>query len=280
MRHVAIFGVGLIGGSFALALRRAGFTGDITGVSSPQTLEAAIAAGVIDRGADAVTAARECDFIYLAQPVSGIIAALERYGPLFRDDALVTDAGSTKAQIARAARAGVKHALFVGGHPMAGKERRGVQESDAGLFEGRKYILTPLQDRDVTTGAFHALSAWIERIGSTPVILDADEHDRLVAYTSHVPQLLSTALASVLAEVKGADQVAGPAVLELTRLALSPFEVWRDILSTNSGNVEAVLSALAAKLKTMAQMLDNGALADEFDRAAGAARLLREKELS
>jgi prephenate dehydrogenase len=278
MRRVAIFGVGLIGGSFALALRRAGFTGEITGVSSPQTIKAALAAGVIDRGADGDTAARECDFVYLSQPVLGIIRALEQYGAVFRNDAIVTDAGSTKAQIAETARAYVKKALFVGGHPMAGKERRGVQESDAALFEGRKYILTPLAEEHVGSSGFQTLSSWIEMMGAVPVILNADEHDRLVAYTSHVPQLLSTALASVLSEVEAADKVAGPAVLELTRLALSPFDVWYDIFSTNTANIQAALTDVTAKLESMKEQLKSEALGAEFARAAAAARKLREKE--
>lgn len=279
MRRVAIFGVGLIGGSFALALRRAGFSGEITGVSSPRTLEAALAAGVIDTAADARSAVRECDFFYLSQPVSGIIRALQEHGSEFREDAVVTDAGSTKERIADVALAQVKRALFIGGHPMAGKERRGVEESDGALFEGRKYILTPLRPGDTDTDAFRSLSSWITRIGSRPVVMGAAEHDRLVAYTSHVPQLVSTALASVLAEVDGKDQVAGPAVLEMTRLAVSPFAVWRDIFETNSNNIEAALSDLTAKLQGMKQRLNSSSMEREFERAAAAACQLREKEL-
>jgi prephenate dehydrogenase len=279
MQRVAIFGVGLIGGSFALALRRAGFAGEIVGVSSPRTIEAAIAAGVIERGTDAVTAAKECDLIYLSQPVLGILQAIEQYGSLFREDAIVTDAGSTKEQIAGAARTHVTRALFIGGHPMAGKERSGVQEAEAGLFEGRKYILTPLTKDAISSAQFRSFSKWIEGIGAHPVILDPAEHDRLVAYSSHLPQLLSTALASVLGEVEGVAGVTGPAALDMTRLAASPFSVWYDIFLTNRGNIEAALTKLASKFQELQLLVDSEALENEFERAREAARRLRAKEL-
>jgi prephenate dehydrogenase len=279
MQRVAIFGVGLIGGSFALALRRAGFAGEIVGVSSPRTIEAAIAAGVIERGIDAVTAAKECDLIYLSQPVLGILRAIEQYGSLFREDAIVTDAGSTKEQIADAARTHVTRALFIGGHPMAGKERSGVQEAEAGLFEGRKYILTPLTKDAISSAQFRSFSKWIEGIGAHPVILDPAEHDRLVAYSSHLPQLLSTALASVLGEVEGVAGVTGPAALDMTRLAASPFSVWYDIFLTNRGNIEAALTKFASKFQELQLLVDSEALENEFERAREAARRLRAKEL-
>lgn len=275
MERVAIFGVGLIGGSFALALRRAGYGGEIVGVSSPRTIAEAVERGIVDRGADAAVAAREADFVYLSQPVLTIIRTLEYCGAQFRKDALVTDAGSTKARVVETARRTVSEAMFVGGHPLAGKERRGVLESDAALFEGRKYVVTPLLAEDAGTARFRSLIEWIGRIGAEPVILDPDAHDRLVAQTSHVPQLLSTALASLLSEVADVEKVAGPAALEFTRLGASPFDVWSDILATNQANIDDTLAAVLAKLNELRRMVGTEALRGEFERAAVGATKLR-----
>lgn len=277
MRRVAIFGVGLIGGSFALALRAAGFDGEISGVSSAGTIAAAMEMGVIDTGLDAPSALGRADLIYLAQPILTIIETLRAIGPDIRPGTLVTDAGSTKKQIVAAAGACVRNGLFIGGHPMAGKERSGVREADAALFQDRPYVLTPVRAEDSEAPQFRELREWIVRIGARPITLDADEHDRLVAFTSHAPQLLSTALASVLADIEEAPFVAGPGVLELTRLALSPFQVWRDILQTNDTYVKEALAQLVAKLDHLGRHLASDDLAIEFERAALSARNLREK---
>ena len=143
MKTVVIAGVGLIGGSFALALRKAGFTGRILGVSSPETIRKAVALGAIDRGAGLEEAVDSADLIYLAQPISRILEMLPRIGEFARPSALITDAGSTKSQIVDAAAHSIRGRQFLGGHPMAGKEARGVEAAEAGLFEGRTYILTP-----------------------------------------------------------------------------------------------------------------------------------------
>jgi prephenate dehydrogenase len=278
MRRVAIFGVGLIGGSFALALRKAGFDGEIVGVSSPKTIATAVALGVVDRGADAEKAVATADLIYLSQPISTIIETLAWLGPRLPAHTMVTDAGSTKKQILDQACRNIPQSLFIGGHPMAGKERSGVQQAEAGLFEGRPYVLCPLDPKDPAKPQFQDLLNWVVRIGARPIVLDADKHDRLVAFTSHLPQLMSTALASILADVEGAAAVAGPGVMGLTRLAVSPFSIWRDIFSTNEKNVAEALSRLIAKLKDIQECVASEALSAEFERAAAAANRLREEQ--
>ncbi len=274
MERIAIFGVGLIGGSFALALRAAGFQGEIVGVSSPKTIAEAIAGGVIDRGESAQSAAGSSDFIYLSQPVLTIISTLRTIAPWVREDALITDAGSTKEEIV-AASSCLARGTFIGGHPMAGKERSGVREADATLFRGRPYVLCPASEKQRESALFHWLSEWVRRIGATPIEMPAARHDRLVAFVSHTPQLLSTALASVLSEIEGAQEVAGPGVLELTRLAASPFEMWRDIIRTNHSHIEEALTGLIVKLEDIRRDLLSNALAEEFSKAAKGARSLR-----
>lgn len=136
METVAIFGVGLIGGSFALALKKEGFRGRIVGVSSPATLERAFAAGAIDEALPAEDAARTANLIYLAQPISTILSTIPALNEWVRPDALVTDAGSTKGTIVARANESLIRCLFIGGHPLAGKERRGVEHADPDLFRG------------------------------------------------------------------------------------------------------------------------------------------------
>jgi prephenate dehydrogenase len=253
---VVIAGVGLIGGSFALAIRKAGFAGKIIGVSSPATIEKALALGVIDQSMALPEAARAADLVYLSQPISQILATLD----VLKTDALVTDAGSTKAVICEHGR-NLKR--FVGGHPMAGKESRGVEHADADLFRGRPYVLTSHEPQ---------LETWIERFGARLVILDPVQHDQQVAFVSHLPQLLSTTLASILA---GKAQVAGPAAADLTRLALSPYDIWRDIFATNAEPIDAALGAFIARLEEVRAKLRSSELEELFSKAAASARALR-----
>ncbi len=264
MNTVSIVGVGLIGGSFALALRQAGFAGRIIGVSSPRTIAAALERGVIDEALPLAPAAAAADLIYLAQPIEQILCTLETLDRHLRPGTLVTDAGSTKRAIVGHAAHHIRRGEFVGGHPMAGKESRGVEQAEAGLFRGRPYVLS---SRNAV------LESWIERIGARLVILDATEHDRLVALTSHLPQLISTALASQI--TPEAAQVAGPAALDLTRLALSPYEIWRDIFATNADAIEGALGAFIARLEALRAALRSPEMQREFDRAAVAAAALR-----
>lgn len=263
---VTIAGVGLIGGSFALALRQAGFAGKIIGASSPATLEKALARGVIDEGLPLAEAAAQSDLVYLAQPIERILSMLPEVDAYVRPRTIITDAGSTKRVIVEHAEQQVRRGRFIGGHPLAGKELRGVEEADASLFRRRPYVLTSREPE---------LERWIERIGARLVILDAAEHDRLVAVVSHLPQLLSTALASVIGEQPSTAQIAGPAASDLTRLALSPYDIWRDIFATNAGPIDAALGAFIARLEELRVQLRTPQMEQIFTRAASAARELR-----
>lgn len=244
MRSVAIVGVGLIGGSFGLALKKTEFPGEIVGVSSQRSIDQAIARGAIDRGATLQEAASTCDLIFLSQPISGILETLRKLDPLVRPDALVTDAGSTKRVIVEEAHRSLHRCAFVGGHPMAGKELRGVGEADAELFRGRPWILTSAID--------HPFRNWIAAFGAREMILDPARHDQLTAWGSHLPQLASTALAAVLQDLAPqAATIAGPGLVGATRLAMGSFELWRDILSTNEAEIAKALDAYIEKLRAL-----------------------------
>jgi prephenate dehydrogenase len=280
METVAIFGVGLMGGSFGLALRKAGFRGSILGVSSDSTIHAAMDRGAIDRGATCEEAAGVADLLYLAQPIGHIIDSLHHLDALVRPDALITDAGSTKHTIVTEAHRLVHRCQFLGGHPLAGKEKRGVAEADADLFRGRTYVLTPGSPAELETPAARAFIEWIERLGANITVLGAAEHDRVVSFTSHLPQLASTALAATLSEHLEPDglRVAGPGLIDSTRLALSAYELWRDILATNTEPIEQALTLYIQELEQLRENLRTRGAQQEFVRAAKMARQLRASE--
>jgi prephenate dehydrogenase len=278
MDTVAIFGVGLIGGSFALAIRKAGFTGRIIGVSSDHTIRAALALRVIDEALPAQEAAAQADLLYLAQPIHRIIDSLADLDAWVQPTALITDAGSTKQAIVDRASQVISRAQFLGGHPMAGRERRGVEAAEADLFQGRPYVLTPRSPAELESPAARQFLSWIPRIGSFPVIMNPHEHDRTVAFTSHLPQLASTALAATL-EGRPEPQtgVYGPALVDSTRLALSSFEIWGDIFDTNRHQIEVALESYIAKLQEFREYLDGDAMRRQFDAAARLAAQVRDR---
>lgn len=277
MNSVAIFGVGLIGGSFALALRKAGFSERIIGVGSPDTIRRALELGVIDEGMTGQDAAQAADLIYLAQPILRIIEILPELDAWVRPEALVTDAGSTKSSIVERASA-ITHCQFLGGHPMAGREQRGVEAAQADLFQGRPYVLTPRSGAELEKHQVREFIGWIEKIGAFPIILSPAEHDRIVAYTSHLPQLASTALAAML-EGRSASKsgVFGPALVDSTRLALSSFDIWGDILATNREPIRSALRSYIAQLEEFSQVLDDRKIEEDFRRAAKFASQLRDR---
>lgn len=278
MQTIAIVGVGLIGGSFGLALRRAGFGGEILGVSSESAIAQALERGAIDRGLPLAEAVPQADLIYLAQPIGRILDTLRRLDPLVRKDALITDAGSTKSAIAKLAQQVIRRCQFLGGHPMAGKELRGVAAAEADLFVGRTYILTPARDADLQTEAAAGLLDWIRRIGANPVVMSPDRHDLVVSLTSHLPQLVSTALAATVAEgleLPGDLQAAGPGLIDTTRLARSAYEIWRDILATNTAAIDHALGAYIERLEHMRENLRTREMEREFEAGAALASRLR-----
>ncbi len=279
MKTVTIVGVGLIGGSFGLALRKAGFDGRLIGVSSPGAVRDALARGAIDEALPLAEGVGEADLVYLAQPIVRIIETLGVIDQRLRPGALVTDAGSTKAQIVAQGRRCIRRGQFLGGHPMAGKETRGAAEADADLFAGRTWVLTPETPAELETQPVLELRKWLERIGAVVVTMPPDEHDRVVARTSHLPQLLSTALAVTLAgELESADhlRVAGPGLADTVRLAGSSYEIWGDILSTNTEAIDGALARLIAQLERMRANLASDAMGEAFATANEFAARLRE----
>jgi prephenate dehydrogenase len=272
MKTVAIVGTGLIGSSFGLALRQAGFTGAILGVSG--AVEGAVARGAVDRGATLEEALAEADLVFLAQKIGRILDRVRHIDPLLKPGALVTDAGSTKCEIVDTARGAIARGQFLGGHPMAGKETSGPDAADPDLFRGRPWVLTPDEPSELETPAARGFRGWLDRIGARAIVLDADEHDRIVARTSHLPQLASTALAALLSGGARVD-ISGSGLLDMTRLAMSSYDLWRDILATNSDHIEKALGEYVQELEHLRENLRTRQLQEEFDRGARLAAKLR-----
>ncbi|MFP5263238.1 MAG: prephenate dehydrogenase [Blastocatellia bacterium] len=267
--HILVVGVGLIGGSFALAARRANLAGRITGWDNEANLESARARGVIDdidQGL-ATGAATGADLVYLAAPVGAIIDFLRASGGLLKPGAIVTDAGSTKREICCAARESLPpEAIFVGGHPMAGSQKAGVEFASADLFGGAAYAI--IHEAEDDAGPFGAarrealgrIIELVEAMRARPVVLTAGQHDEMVARVSHAPQLLATALALASARPGGerALALAGSGFSDMTRLAGSRWSVWEDICRTNSDQIAASLGEVAAQVSRLQAAVSGG----------------------
>ena len=275
IRQITIVGTGLIGGSLALALKKYGFKGRIVGCDRSPVLERARDKGAIDAGrTDPADAVRSSQVIVLAAPVIAIIDLIGRLGPTLPPKTLLTDVGSTKAEIlARATKVFGKNTRqrFLAGHPMAGKESSGVESADPDLFQGAAWFLTPSPDQKIDEGLSGEFLLLLEKIGARIAILDAPAHDHFCAWASHLPQMISTALASSLVEEFGEDapvlEAGGRALREMTRIAASSYSMWRDITLTNKKNLRNALLKLEQRLAHIRENLDTRELAMEFERA-------------
>jgi prephenate dehydrogenase len=253
LKKVVVCGVGLIGGSFALALKAAGAVGEVVGLGRRQaSLVAAQQRGVIDRiASDWADALQDADLVFLAMPVGQMLPVMQALAPHLPPDAIVTDGGSTKRDVAAAARIafGEKIAQFVPGHPIAGAEKSGVEAAQANLFQDKRVVLTPLAENSAARVAL-VQRAW-EACGAQVSQLDAAAHDQIFAAVSHLPHLLAFALVHEFAQRADADQLFGFAAggfRDFTRIASSHPEMWRDICLANRTALLVELDAYMAEL--------------------------------
>lgn len=278
MKQVTIIGTGLIGGSLGLALKKHGLVERVIGCDRAAVLDAARARGAIDAGRENPRAACEgSDVVVLATPVGAIIDLIEKLGPVLPETTLITDVGSTKQQIVERARAVFGDRAgerFLPGHPMAGKEVGGIEAADADLFSGAVWLFTRKNvsaENAKSQSTQRAFVDAIKAIGARVIEMGAERHDRLCAWISHLPQFVSTAMAASLEEEFGDDPdvhaIGGRALREMTRLATSPYSMWRDIAITNEANVQEALLALEQRLAHLRENLRTRELAEEFERA-------------
>ncbi len=276
IQTVAIVGPGLIGGSFALALRQAGFVGEILGVGASPYVERALSLRVISGITSLEQAVRSADVIYLSETVERIVEILEQIGPNVRENCVVSDVGSTKRSIVETASRFLRPGAFLGGHPMAGKEKRGVENAEASLFRDRPYILTSGPE----SAPEEEFVGWLRAIGAKVVYLDADEHDRAVAFSSHLPQLLSTALALTLSHqgTLPVRSVAGPGLRQTLRLARSSPELWSSILKSNQDHISSAIEAFTETLNQLRLNLSTPDIAEMFAEAGKYSYLLTDTD--
>jgi prephenate dehydrogenase len=214
--------------------------------------------------------------VVLATPVLAIVDLIGRLGPALPAGTLLTDVGSTKAAVAQQAvkvfgrNAGKR---FLGGHPMAGKEQSGVEFADADLFQDAVWFMTPLPGQKLQDGLFAEFLEWIDRMGARIAVLPPEEHDRLCAWISHLPQMISTALAAALVEEFGEEApllaAGGRALREMTRISASPYSMWRDIAISNQKNLGDALLKVEQRLAHIRENLATRQLAEEFELAHG-----------
>jgi prephenate dehydrogenase len=272
---VALYSVGLLGGSIGLALKASGYKGRIIGLSSPAAVTTALQLGCIDEGYpyDALAVVMQStDCLFLCSPIGVIMDTLGRLGGMeLPSGCIITDVGSTKGRIMAAARSSLPpHVHFIGGHPMAGSEKHGPTASDPYLFQNAMYVLTP---QDTTPpGVLDGFARFIGKyLGCRHVVLSPETHDMIAATVSHVPHLLAVALVNIAAatngRLPGTLALAAGGFRDMTRIASAPYAMWHDILSTNKDRIGPVIDELVATLNAMKQQLARDDLQGAFDAA-------------
>lgn len=275
---IAIIGLGLMGGSLALALKEKNAAQHIVGITRTRaTLDAALACGAIDTASDQLTAARDADIVVLAAPVRTILKQIPQLADIAADGALVLDMGSTKRKIVQALDALPERLTAVGGHPMCGKETAGFDASDANLYQDKIFVLT--RTARTTDKAFDTARELAEHIGSRVVELDAERHDEIVAAVSHLPFIVASNLAGTVDEFAESDpqvmQIASSGFRDTSRLAASDGQMMLDILLTNSENVAHLMRSYSRRFGELADAIydqDEEMLRELLESAAKARR--------
>ncbi len=281
-QQITIVGTGLMGGSLAMAAKNHGLAGRVVGCDRAEVLERAQKAGAIDSGTtDPAQACAGSQVVVLATPVGAILDFLERIAPHLPADVLITDVGSTKKEAVERARASFGRDAgkrYLPGHPMAGKERSGIEHADPELFVGAVWLFTPVAIGNASCTAGVPEGGWrgtrwvslVEKLGAKTMFMDVERHDRLCAWISHLPQMIATAFASTLEDHVGDDAeikaIGGRALRELTRIAASPYSMWRDIAMTNTANIEEAMLRMEQKMAQIRENLKTSVLREEFER--------------
>jgi prephenate dehydrogenase len=266
--RVGIVGLGLIGGSIALRIRAVWPTTTVVGLDRPDAIAEAERRDAIQLGASTLDDLRGCGLVVLAIPMPAMLDIVPRLTVL-DSETVVTDVASTKRQVMAAARSASLPA-FVGGHPMAGGERAGIAHARADLLVGRPWLL--VEGTGGPTAAVR-VDAFVRGLGAVPQWIDAEAHDRCVAYVSHLPQLVAVALMNATADGVGAEglRMAGPAFTDMTRLAASPSDLWQGIVAANADFIAEALEHFVRDLPAGDDLARDGWVRQTFERA-GAAR--------
>jgi prephenate dehydrogenase len=281
LKRVLIVGTGLIGASVGLALKANGFEGEVAGWdASAEELQRALECKAIDRALERREAVLEtdADVVVLATPVLPILDWMQQLAPKLKETQLVTDVGSTKGEITALASKAFNQAgraRFLPGHPMAGKESGGAALAEADLFRGATWLFCSGVGWAPGGGLEMEWRKWVVRMGAVMRELDPARHDEVCAWVSHLPQMVSTALAAMLEDQFAGDRegmaavqaIGGRALREMTRLGASPYSMWRDVAMTNTSAIADTLAALEQRLAHVRENLRTPELRDEFGKA-------------
>lgn len=274
-KTITIMGVGLIGGSLGLALKRKKFKGKIIGIDEPHVLENALKRKAIDEGISIINlkeGLKHADLVFLCTPITDIMNLLKTIGKYVKSGALITDVGSIKRQIVETANFHLpSNCSFVGGHPMAGSEYRGVHAADPFLFENTSYVLTP--SRPVDESKRQALGELLECIGAKVLLLQPKLHDEIAGAVSHLPQMAAVALMNLVAKKQNESphflKMAAGGFRDMTRIASSPFGIWEDICDTNADMITDFMDAYINELENLKTIItDTHKLESYFHDAA------------
>ena len=261
INRLAIIGVGLIGGSLARSLRQQGVVDHIVGYGRTiSSLEKAVKLGVIDEfKTDTAEAVADADVIVLATPLGTFEAILKEIQPVIKADAIITDVGSAKGSVVDAAKSALNNiSNFIPGHPVAGTEKSGVDASFAELFEAHRVILTPTEETDPSSLEF--IKTMWESTGADVVMMGVEQHDQVLAATSHLPHMLAYALVDCLASMDDSDEIfcnAAGGFADFTRIASSSPEMWHDICYSNRKGLLTVLNKFDEHIDQIRQAIQN-----------------------
>ncbi|MBC7186060.1 MAG: prephenate dehydrogenase/arogenate dehydrogenase family protein [Calditrichaeota bacterium] len=272
--RVAIIGIGVIGGSLAMAIKRKLPTLEVLAVDEEPIVALGRELGAIDRGfgkEEVEGCVAQADVVVLATPIAEILRLLPRVAAAVRPGAIITDVGSSKRKIVQVAEAVVPSGCyFVGGHPMAGSERQGLRAADPLLFENAVWVLTPAAKTPARV--VRSLGGLLEQVGAKVLIVSPLLHDRVAAAVSHLPQLLAVALMNMVArhqsDMPHLLKLAAGGFRDMTRIASSPYRMWADVLATNVEQIVPFVDEYIAELERIRGKLLAGDLAVEFDSAA------------
>ena len=272
LKKIAVIGVGLLGGSLGIAFKRNGC--HVIGISREETIERAMKLGVINRGFSYERMAeglRDAEVAFLCTPISRIIELIKEIGPLLQTGTIVSDVGSTKRLIVSTARENLsKGVMFIGGHPMAGSEKRGVEASDPFLFQNVIYVLSP--GNSVNEDIINRFRTLIESLGARVIFLTPHEHDAIASAVSHLPQMIAVTLVNLVGNLDHSNPVylrmAAGGFRDLTRIAMSPFSMWKDILETNEDLVEDIIDTFITELQRLKHSISSNTLETNFTNAS------------
>ena len=278
-QRIGIVGLGLIGGSIALAAREIWPGGLVIGVDRKDVLERAMVRHAIDVAADDAVVLAEADLVILAAPIQQNLEILRDLPDNVTGSAVVTDTGSTKRAVVEAAASLPSRFTFIGGHPLGGAARGGIEHARPDMFSGRPWLFTPSREHDAQT--LDKLMSFASGLGAVPQVLSPHEHDRLLAFISHLPQLTVSALMHVVGEAAREEglNLSGRGLQDTTRLASSPADIWKEVCATNVDEIGSALDALISVLRQLRADLQTGKSVDEVFESANLWRetLLSEK---